>query len=392
MKKLRNFLKNIFLIKMLYHCMKDFIYSLFYKTFLCNFFYDFNLNEVIESNKKYTLVPCHNGTGGIITYLNNKYSSQKNILVLRNHISGGKDFLYSIENLETHKKIFIKPQKIKKLSKNIEQIKIVSLESYMSLNLLFNFFESLNVQISYDLHDFHCIWIYAHLVQNDVYLDEEHVKKAEFIYGFKKITYNKWHFLWNDFLKNVQEIFAFSNSSKQIFSTYFPDYTDKVKVTPHSLDYIKCGKIKNIDNKLTVGIFGLIRGSDKGCYVLKDFLNFSKDKDFNIFLFGELAEDCKVYSENIFYKGHYNVSELDKIISENGISAVLFPSICPETFSYLVSELIFTGVPVACFNIGAQAEKVSEYKMGEIIKDFSNESILSALKNAHQKGIEYYEK
>ncbi|MDD5929179.1 MAG: hypothetical protein PUC37_05170 [Spirochaetales bacterium] len=357
---------------------------------MCNFFYDFNLNEVIENNKKYTLVPCHNGTGGTITYLNNKYSGKINILVLRNHISGGKDFLYSIENFETHKKIFIKPENIYKISSYIKDIKIVSLESYMSLKFLFNFFKSLNVQITYDLHDFHCIWIYAHLVQNNIYLDEEHVRKAEFIYGFRKITFEKWHALWSDFLNCVQDIFAFSESSKNIFSTSFPEYKEKVKVTPHSLDYINCGKIKNINKKLTIGIFGLIRASDKGCYVLKDFLNFSKDKDFNIFLFGELAEDCKVYSENIFYKGLYNVSELDKIISGNGISAVLFPSIWPETFSYLVSELIFTGVPVACFNIGAQAEKVSEYKMGEIIKDFSNESIFAALESAHKKGIEYY--
>ena len=262
----------------------------------------------------------------------------------------------------------------------------------MSLKLLFDFFSSLSVNISYDLHDFHCIWIYAHLVQNNIYLDEQHVRNAEFIYGFKKITFEKWYKLWNDFFNNVQEIFAFSESSKQIFSVYFPDYKEKVKVTPHSLDYINCGKIKNINKKLTIGIFGLIRASDKGCYILKDFLNYIKNKDYNIYLFGELSEECRVYSENIFYKGHYTVSELDKIIDENKISAVLFPSIWPETFSYLVSELIFTGVPVACFNIGAQAEKVSQYKMGEIIKDFSNESILSALKNAHQKGIEYYEK
>lgn len=390
MKKLRNFLKNIFLIKMLYHCIKDFFYSIFYKTFLCKFFYNFSLQDIVENNKTYTLVPCHNGTGGTITYLNNKYSSQNNILILRNHVSSGKDFLYSIENFETHKKIFIKPENIFKLSSYLENIKIVSLESYMSLKFLFNFFKSLNVHISYDLHDFHCIWIYAHLVQNNVYLNEQHIRNAEFIYGFRKITFDKWHSLWSDFLNCVKDIFAFSESSKNIFSTYFPEYKEKVKVTPHSLDYINCGKIKNINKKLTIGIFGLIRASDKGCYILKDFLNFSKNKDYNIYLFGELAEDCKVYSENIFYKGHYEVSEMDKVISENGISSILFPSIWPETFSYLVSELIYTGVPVACFNFGAQAEKVSEYKMGELIKDFSNESILAALKSAHKKGIEYY--
>lgn len=376
---------------MLYHCIKDFFYFIFYKTFFCNFFYDFNLYEVLDSNKKYTLVPCHNGTGGTITYLNNKYSSQKDILVLRNHVSGGKDFLYSIENFETHKKVFIKPCNIKKLSKNIEQIKIVSLESYMSLKFLFRFFASLNVYISYDLHDFHCVWIYAHLVQNNKYLDFENIKKSVFWYAFRKTKYSKWHSLWNDFFKSVQDIYAFSESSKSIFSEHFQDFSSKVKVTPHSLDYINFKKINSLNNKLTVGIFGLIRAADKGCYLLRDFLNYSKNKDYDIFINGELADDCRVYAENIFYKGPYKVSEFEKIISEQKISVALFPSIWPETFSYLVSELIAVGLPVACFNFGAQAEKVSEYKMGELIKDFNNNSILEALQKAHQKGIEYYE-
>ena len=84
--------------------------------------------------------------------------------------------------------------------------------------------------------------------------------------------------------------------------------------------------------------------------------------------------------------GRYNVNKLDKIIEEQGISTVLFPSICPETFSYTVSELIHVGVPIACFNLGAQAEKVSSYKFGEIISSDNNESIFNSLYNAYLKG------
>ena len=101
---------------------------------------------------------------------------------------------------------------------------------------------------------------------------------------------------------------------------------------------------------------------------------------------GELNPACMVTAPNIHYQGRYEISKLDNVIEEQGISTVLFPSICPETFSYTVSELIHVEIPIACFDLGAQAEKVSTYKYGQIIADSSNESILSALKAAYEKG------
>ena len=138
--------------------------------------------------------------------------------------------------------------------------------------------------------------------------------------------------------------------------------------------------------KFCVGIFGLIYGADKGCNIVKQFLEYSKNKDYQIFINGDINNSCKVFADNIHYMGRYNVNKLDKIIEEQGISTVLFPSICPETFSYTVSELIHVGVPIACFNLGAQAEKVSSYKFGEIISSDNNESIFNSLYNAYLKG------
>ena len=85
--------------------------------------------------------------------------------------------------------------------------------------------------------------------------------------------------------------------------------------------------------------------------------------------------------------GPYKSDSIKDLIIKQEISVALFPSVWPETFSYLVSELIAAGIPLACFNIGAQGEKVSKYKYGQIISDFSPESILNALQSAHQKSL-----
>ena len=85
------------------------------------------------------------------------------------------------------------------------------------------------------------------------------------------------------------------------------------------------------------------------------------------------------------FAGKYDVDGLRDLIINQKLSVALFPSVWPETFSYLVSELIAAGIPLACFDMGAQAEKVSEYKYGQIITDFTSEEILKALQIAYQK-------
>lgn len=360
--------------------------SIIYNTFIYRLFYPNKNRLVISKNKKYTLIVCHNGGGGTITYLKNKYGQSKDTLILRNTISADKDYLYSIENNENHIRTYFTPKKIIKLSKYIKEIKIVAVESYMSIETLFDWMKQLNVDISYDLHDFHCIWIDAHLCDSKEYLTEEKIRNAELLYANKLITFEKWHQIWNNFFPAVKNIYAFSNSSKELFSHYFPDFANKVNVTPHSLDYIKYEEIEKLPEKFRVGIFGAIQNVDKGCYVVKDFLEYCRNKDFEIYLNGTLRNDCTVYANNIHYIGPYKAEELKQIIIDQKLTAAFFPSVWPETFSYLVSEIIAAGLPIACFNLGAQAEKVSQYKYGQIIKENTNEAILAALKAAYQKG------
>ena len=375
-----------------YRLFKVIYYRLVYDTFIYKLTYSNKSAEVIDPSKKYTLLICHNGGGGTITYLNNKYSNKKDILVLRNTISADKDYLYSLENFETKKRFYFKPNKIKDFFACFKEINILTVESYLSFDKLFDFFKSLNVNITYDLHDFHCIWYEAHLMHNKEPLSYDDIKNSRWKYITRTITYAQWHSIWQNFFPYVSQINAFSNSSNQIFTDFFPDYANNVVVTPHSLEYIKYAPISSIPEKLTIGIFGAINNADKGCYVVKQFLNFIKDKNIEVYINGTLKKECCIYSDNIHYSGPYQVQNLPELIKTQKLSVALFPSVWPETFSYLVSELIAAGLPLSSFNLGAQAEKVSQYEMGYIIYEYSNEAILDSLKKAHQKGVEYYAK
>lgn len=381
-------LKNNPVFIFFYRLLKVITYRFIFSTPLYKLFYPHNINEVIDSEKTYRLVVCHNRGGGTGSYMINKFGNNQDVLFLKKIYAADKDYLYCFENSYNHNTFYFQPSTISSFKINISEINIVAVESFMSLEKLFNWFKSFNVSITYDIHDYHCVWYEAHFVHKGKLLSKNELKRSVLRYIGTRITFSEWHKIWNDFFPYVKQINAFSKSSKQIFSEYYPDFTDKVKVTPHSLDYIKCGKLKSIPEKFSVGIFGNIQDFDKGSEVVKSFLLFSKNKDYNVFFNGQLKKDCIVQAPNIHFMGRYEVNNLDKIIEEQGISVVLFPSVCPETFSYTISELIHVGIPIACFNIGAQAEKVSKYEYGEIISDYTNISILAALKKALKKTSE----
>ena len=386
-------LKNNSLFLFIYRFIKVISYNLLYGLPLYKIKYPHSTNQFLSENQKYKLVVSHKGGGGTASYVINKYGNTPNILFLENVKTADKDYLYSLKNSDTNKQIYIRPAQLKKLMKLqklkniISEVHVISIESYMSLEFILNWFVNLNVPVEYDIHDFHCVWYEAHFFHSGKFLDDESLKKSVLKYVTRRITFSQWHDIWNDFFKHVSKINAFSKSSKEIFAKYYPGFADLVQVTPHSLDYIQFEKVKSIPQKFCVGIFGAIFAEDKGCEVVRSFLEFSKDKDYQIYINGQLRPDCMVSAPNIHYMGRYDVNKLNVIIEEQGISSVLFPSVCPETFSYTVSELIHAGIPIAAFNTGAQGEKVSEYEYGEIITEQNNEKILSSLKLAHQKAL-----
>lgn len=386
---IKKIIQNNSFFLFLYRLCKVIGYHIIYDTFIYKIIYQHNISDVLIPGKKYKLVVCHNGGGGTVSYMKNKYEGKPDIIFLRNTVTADKDYLYSLENSNSGKKIYIRPTLLEKIRNQINEVHIIAVESYMSLSFILPWLASLKVYLTYDLHDYHCIWYETHFIHNGKYLTKEDLKNSVLNYAGTKITFEQWHSIWQKFFPAVQTINAFSNSSKEIFAEYYPDFADKVVITPHSLGYISCGKLNCVPETFAIGIFGIIRGADKGCDIVRSFLEFSKNKDYQIFINGELNSSCMVAASNIHYMGKYDVSKLDKIIMEQGISSVLFPSICPETFSYTVSELIHVEVPVACFNLGAQAEKVSQYKYGQIIKNETNEAILDALMLAHEKGVKY---
>lgn len=57
--------------------------------------------------------------------------------------------------------------------------------------------------------------------------------------------------------------------------------------------------------------------------------------------------------------GRYDSAELSDLIADNHIDVILFPSQCPETYSYTLSYALETGLPIIAPDIGAFPERLS---------------------------------
>ena len=108
----------------------------------------------------------------------------------------------------------------------------------------------------------------------------------------------------------------------------------------------------------------------------------------------KLPVDIIVIGENIDSVSHgslkilgrYKPEDIPDIFRENQIDIVFIASIWPETFSYTTQEVINMDIPVACFDIGAPAERVSKYEKGLIIPEMTAQAALKAISGYMKKG------
>ena len=141
--------------------------------------------------------------------------------------------------------------------------------------------------------------------------------------------------------------------------------------------------IKNIKN-LKIGIVGNI-GFHKGSSVIKELSEeiYRRGIDLQIVVIGTIDTTCNPAVVN--QTGFYKHEDLQSLIERSGANIMFFPSIWPETFSYVVQELMDLNLPIASFNFGAPAERLSTYPKGLVLDSMEPGSILDKLISFHHK-------
>lgn len=192
-----------------------------------------------------------------------------------------------------------------------------------------------------------------------------------------------WRTNWSRTLCYATEILCFSESSSALLRRVFPDVPHgRILIRPHSINLPWLPLNPCPSRPLHIGVVGTI-DFHKGSSVIRSLAQRIKARqlDAKITVIGTLAEPAD--PDVISVTGAYEHAELPDMLLRSGINLILFPSIWPETFSYVTHELIRIRLPIVCFDLGAPAESVAAYTLGKVIPMGSADAILDHIVDFH---------
>jgi glycosyltransferase involved in cell wall biosynthesis len=179
---------------------------------------------------------------------------------------------------------------------------------------------------------------------------------------------DRWRAVWGKCLEEATTVLCFSRSSQELVRRAYPNLSrDKFMVRPHAVDYLRSRAVQlNLQRPLHIGVVGEITEA-KGAAIVLEMARLIRTQRLpaRITIIGQLNGARK--SQVLHVLGPYQREHLPDLVEGCGANVFLLPSLWPETFSYVAEELMQLGVPLAVFNMGAQAERVAQYANGLVV-------------------------
>lgn len=197
----------------------------------------------------------------------------------------------------------------------------------------------------------------------------------------------QWRAVWGSFLEAADEIVCFSPSSRAILSRAYPALGERVLVRPHDpVTTITRAARVVAGRPLTVGVIGGINVA-KGARVVMGLCEhlLTVDREARVVVIGEVDPAEQRAFSNLTIHGRYAPADLLALVEHHGVNACLMPSIWPETFSYVTQEIMAMELPLVCFDLGAPAERVRDYRYGAVIEPGPAAAVCDALERVRQR-------
>lgn len=195
-----------------------------------------------------------------------------------------------------------------------------------------------------------------------------------------------WRAAWWRCLEVADEIRCFSISTRDLLLRAYPELNlARLTVVPHVVTYnpSRLPEI-NANAPMKIGVIGHI-SDQKGAGILADLVRLldQQASPVEMVVIGTL--DTVVSSRRLTVTGTYRHEDLVGLIETHGVNVFLFPSICPETFSYMTEEMMILRLPVVAFDLGAPAERLRGYDLGRVSQETSAQAALNELDVLYQQ-------
>lgn len=264
-----------------------------------------------------------------------------------------KDRLIDIINLNNYHEFELLLRKY-----DISSIFVNQLAGISDLKLI-DYVSRSGLAYRYHIHDFYCILHYPHLIdERGNYLMDD---SGNFVIDQKRKE------IFSNFVKNAEKVFVPSEDTFNLIKKVYPYVNLEINKSYEISRFLNIYDANKAKSKiLEIGIIGSI-GIHKGSRIVYDLARFIERENLPIKLkvIGVLQEE----NEGRIFKGlqiagPYDKKNLQNILHNSNISLIIFPSIWPETFSYVCQEAVELGYPVLCFDIGSQVERIKGGKYG----------------------------
>lgn len=256
--------------------------------------------------------------------------------------------------------------------------------------------ESTGIHFRLALHDYFCICP-SYFLLNDKgrYCDLPPALECNRCLGNNKESFVQvagvagianWRTCWGRCLQASEEIICFSEASRAILQRAYPELSQgRMVLRPHTLSYLpQVAPRINFNAPLHIGVLGNLT-KPKGAAVVRSLAEEILRRGLHIPITVIGTVDAEYQIPTVSETGRYTPDRLANLIEMSGANLFLFPSIWPETFSYVVAELIALDVPVVCFDFGAPAERVRNYQLGHVIPYGGPYALLDELLSFHAR-------
>ena len=207
-----------------------------------------------------------------------------------------------------------------------------------------------------------------------------------FVSLFASRDIDAWRRDWLELLGGADEILCFSESSRLLLLRAYPGLPcEKMAIVPHQIGAaVNARPVMPAKKPLHIGVVGNIT-VHKGALVVRDLAREIARRGLatKIAVIGSI--DIAALPDCLSETGAYEPQQLPGLIESSGANVFLFPSICPETFSYVTEELIRLAAPLVCFRWGAPAERVGRYDRGRVLDYSGSRKLLDDLLEFHDR-------
>jgi O-antigen biosynthesis protein len=217
-------------------------------------------------------------------------------------------------------------------------------------------------------------------------------RNANALPHYRKVDIEEWRKNW---FSNTDLIEYYSNSSRKIFqkSVFLEkkyiekkhhNFSETEKETAKALfkkrQEVIREKIKT-NQKIRIAYVGAF-AKNKGAEIYTDIIKVSrrKNKNWEFYVFGTLHHNLSRGYLQFPYKGE---RELCNLLRLHHIDVCVLPAIWPETYNYVLDEIISLGYSIVVSPIGALTErlKIDEIDFGVPAMEITAQSFVSAIEN-----------